>query len=271
MMLLMFVLGSIIGNLVALLLTPILGAGSEYATLIAYPIMFIPAMMYTRIKSRNASIFSEGVKLDSANFGGHSIATLIPLVALATWALAFCVDAPMSIMPPMPEWLEKALESITQGTFWVNFLCVSIFAPFFEEWLCRGIILRGLLSRRKHPAFAIIISAVFFAVIHANPWQAIPAFLLGCLFGYIYYKTGSLVLTMIMHFANNTLSLVLSQFSSLQEYDNFRDMLPAQSYWSIFAACVLLLVLIIRVFRRIPLVSPEGNMDKIGNIYNTEV
>lgn len=77
-------------------------------------------------------------------------------------------------------------------------------------------------ERRKHhhgikPVWAIFWSAVFFAFIHLNPWQAVPAFILGCLFGYVYYKTGSLKLTMLMHFTNNTFSLIFSNI------DKFKD------------------------------------------------
>ena len=41
-------------------------------------------------------------------------------------------------------------------------------------------VLRGLLGHKVKPVWAIVISAAFFAIIHLNPWQAIPAFLLGC-------------------------------------------------------------------------------------------
>lgn len=264
----MFVLGAVIGNLVAMLVAGALkDFGSEYVSFIAYPIMFIPPMMYARIKSRNASLGQQGLRLNSANFGGYSSLLLALLAAFATWAAAFCVDAPVSLMPPMPEWLESALKSMTQGNVWINFICVSIFAPFFEEWLCRGMVLRGLLGTKMRPVWAIVISAVFFAVIHANPWQAIPAFVLGCLFGYVYYKTGSLLLTMIMHFANNTLSLALSQIDSLKDCKSFMEVFP-DYYWIIFAACAVLLVLIVKVFRSIPLKSPEGNIDRVGSLFD---
>ena len=58
----------------------------------------------------------------------------------------------------------EAMSSLTGGPFWSSFLVTAIFAPIFEEWLCRGMILRGLLTKIK-PAWAIIISALFFALI----------------------------------------------------------------------------------------------------------
>ena len=150
----------------------------------------------------------------------------------------------------MPEWLEEALKSMTSGNFWLNFLCVSIFAPIFEEWLCRGMILRGLLDRGVKPVWAIIFSAVFFGLIHLNIWQMIPAILIGVVLGYVYWKTRSLKLTMLMHFTNNTMSLILSRIDSLQDAESWVQVLGSW-YWLAFAACLLLVVLFFITFRRI--------------------
>ena len=167
----------------------------------------------------------------------------------------------------MPEQLEELLKGMTTGVIWANFISVSIFAPLFEEWLCRGMILRGLLHNRVRPVWAVLISSAFFALIHLNPWQAVPAFALGCLFGYVYYKTGSLKLTMLMHFTNNTFSLILSNIDSLKDMDSWMQVMPATLYWIVFAACILLLILIVRMFARIPLLSREGNCDKVESLF----
>ena len=94
-----------------------------------------------------------------------------------------------------------------------------------------------------------------------------PAFALGCLFGYVYYKTGSLKLTMLMHFTNNTFSLILSNIDSLKDMDSWMQVMPATLYWIVFAACILLLILIVRMFARIPLLSREGNCDKVESLF----
>ena len=262
--------GTLLGTLLTLPFLSILGkeAGSEYAMLVSYPLMFIPPMIYASVKSRNNSMTRRGLKLDNAHFSPLGGALCALLVMAGTLAASYCSDAILSVMPEMPAWLEDALKSLTTGdSLFLNFLLVSIFAPFFEEWLCRGMILRGLLGNKVKPAWAIVISAVFFAFIHLNPWQAVPAFLLGCLFGYVYYKTGSLRLTMLMHFTNNTFALVMSNVDSLKDVESLSEVLGSQLYWIIFAACVLLIVLIVRAFRRIPLEQPEGNMDPVKPLF----
>ena len=268
-LLLMLLVGAVLGNVVTLLFSLAGGAeaASSYAMLIAYPVMFIPAMLYAGAWSRLNSYNNEGVKLDSNNFGRCGAVPCALLVMLATLAAGYCLDIVQRLLPEMPEWMEEMLDSMTTGVLWANFVSVSIFAPLFEEWLCRGMVLRGLLNRKVRPVWAIVVSAAFFAVIHLNPWQALPAFLIGCLFGYVYYKTGSLKLTMLMHFTNNTFSLILANIGSLKEMDSWMDVLPGQLYWIVFAGCALLLVLIARVFARIPLKSPEGNCDKVTSLF----
>ena len=263
----MLLLGALAGNLVNIPFVAILGAekGGEYGMLVSYPLMFIFPMLWASGRSRRASMTEKGLLLDNSFFAPLGGALSALLVVLATLAAALCCDAVNSLMPPMPEWLESALKSMTTGSFWVNFLCVSIFAPFFEEWLCRGMVLRGLLARGTRPWIAIAVSALFFAVIHMNPWQAIPAFAGGILFGYVYYKTGSLRLTMLMHFTNNTMALIIGHIESLKDCETWLDVLGS-GYWLVFCACILLLALVILAFRRIE-TPASGNFEVVKPLF----
>ena len=263
--------GALLGNVISGVFLLGMGAGStEYATLIAYPVMFIPAMIASRHISNKNMLFENGYAIDSAHFGPRGGWLLGLLCMVATLGAAFCMDFFNSLLPDMPAWLEEALSSMTEGTFWVNFLCVSIFAPIFEEWLCRGMILRGLLnckrpdgSRGLRPVWAIVISAAFFAGIHFNPWQAVPAFALGLLFGYVYYRTGSLKLTMLMHFTNNTAALLLSQFSGLEAADNWMDVMPTGAYIAVFAVFAAYLYGFVKDLGRIVPARYQGNCDEL--------
>lgn len=263
-------LGALLGNLLTLPFVAILGqeAGVQYATLISYPVMFIPPMIYASVKSRNNSLTRRGLKLDNTHFSPLGGALCALLVMLGTLAMGMATDPLTNLLPDMPEWLEKTFENLTSGdSFFLNFLLVSLFAPFFEEWLCRGMVLRGLLGNKMKPVWAIVISAAFFAFIHLNPWQALPAFLLGCLFGYVYYKTGSLQLTMLMHFTNNTFALVMSNIDSLKDVESLTEVLGSQLYWILVAACALLTVLIVRAFRRIPTEQPTSSLDPVKPLF----
>ena len=265
----------LVGALIGSVLTVILGAVAghdamlEYGNLLSYPTMFVPPMLYAAVKSNNASMSQAGVKLDSNNYKPLGGLLCAILAAAGTFAVGFWADAISSFLPPMPDFLKEAMATLTNGNLFVNILCVSILAPLCEEWLCRGMILRGLLARRMKPALAIIVSALFFAFIHLNPWQAIPAFIIGCLMGYVYFKTGSLKLTMLMHCVNNTFALICSRIPGWEEMESWRDVVPAQEYWILVAACVILTALVALAFRRVALLRPEGNMDPVPSIFES--
>ena len=266
---LMFLLGAVLGNIVALPLAALLPAESatDWITLITYPIMFLPPMLYARSKSKASSVFHNGLAVDNTNFGRLGGVKMALIVSGMTIATAFAAEPISSLLPEMPEWFEQIMSGLTGGNFILSFICVSIFAPLFEEWLCRGIVLRGLLTTMR-PASAIAVSAAFFAVLHMNPWQALPAFLLGVVFGYVYYKTGSLKLTMLMHFVNNTMALVMSRIPSLQDAETFADVMSPWAYACVIAACINFLAAAFITLRAIPMGSENTpcNCDEVPSI-----
>lgn len=242
-LLIMFLVGALLGSLTTSGLGKLMGEGfaETYGILISYPIMFIPAMLYASVKSRLNEYTTEDVPLDRKIGNGKTTAILIATAIFATIATAFAVEPLTYILPAMPEWLEETMARILLDTpLWVTLISVSLFAPLFEEWLCRGLIMRGLL-RTMTPASAITVSAAFFAIIHLNPWQAIPAFCIGLLFGYVYYKTGSLKLTMLMHCANNTMAAFCSRVPEFENAETFMDILSPWAYWCIYAACLVII------------------------------
>jgi membrane protease YdiL (CAAX protease family) len=254
----LFILGALLGNILVLGLQFISPEfAKEYGTIISYPVMFIPAMLYASSKSRFDENFVQGYRMDSNNFGRFSGLQIAVIVSIATLATAFMTDAVSSLMPPMPQWLEETMKQLLDAPLWITLISVSVFAPLFEEWLCRGVVLRGLLAKNS-PMTAITVSAAFFAIIHLNPWQAIPAFILGLLFGYVYYKTGSLKLTMLMHCANNTLAAIFSRIPAFEEAESFIEVMNPWTYAGIFICSAAFVVSAIIVISGIP--HKEGNL-----------
>jgi membrane protease YdiL (CAAX protease family) len=254
----LFILGALLGNILVLGLQFISPEfAKEYGTIISYPVMFIPAMLYASSKSRFDENFVQGYRMDSNNFGRFSGLQIAVIVSIATLATAFMTDAVSSLMPPMPQWLEETMKQLLDAPLWITLISVSVFAPLFEEWLCRGVVLRGLLAKNS-PMTAITVSAAFFAIIHLNPWQAIPAFILGLLFGYVYYKTGSLKLTMLMHCANNTMAAIFSRIPAFEEAESFIEVMNPWTYAGIFICSAAFVVSAIIVISGIP--HKEGNL-----------
>lgn len=97
-----------------------------------------------------------------------------------------------------------------------GFIFIAVLAPIVEEIVFRGAILRRLLlwseektagnpdAKSRAAWMAIVISALYFSVVHMNPAQMPHAFLIGLLLGWLYYRTNSIVLCVILHFVNNS-------------------------------------------------------------------
>ena len=123
-----------------------------------------------------------------------SIGALIPSVWL------------QELMPELPNWAENEFDMLLSDRW--GYLTIGLLAPLSEEIVFRGAILRALLSRLS-PVKAIIISALFFMLIHMNPAQMPHAFLIGLLLGWMYWRTGSILPGIAYHWANNSIAYVL--------------------------------------------------------------
>ena len=231
----LFLVGMFLGGIITAALTFLISPefATTYGMVIMYPVQFIPAMLYASAKSRRNEGFEKGYAIDSNNFGGRKGWSMALIVSAMAIAGAFVIEPISMLLPEMSEIMKAAMKMLLDGPVWIVLISVSIFAPFFEEWLCRGIILRGLLKKVK-PGWAIVISAAIFGLIHGNLWQAIPAFIIGVILGYVYYKTGSLKLTMLMHCVNNTMAALMSRIPALENADSFVDILSPWTYAGLF-------------------------------------
>lgn len=115
---------------------------------------------------------------------------------------------------PMNEWIQDCFKEITNMPILLLIISVSIVAPIFEEIIYRGIILEQLY-RRYGMIKAIIISALLFGLMHLNIQQGVNAFFIGIVLGFIYIKTNSLLLSIFLHFANNSLMVILDSIPFL--------------------------------------------------------
>lgn len=250
----LFFVGAFLGILISAGLA--LGISQDFAMtyglVIVYPVQFIPAMLYASAVSQRNMGFEPEYPLDNNNFGGRSGLSMALIVSVMAISAAFVIEPVSMLLPEMSEARKMAMEQMLKGPVWIVLISVSVFAPFFEEWLCRGIILRGLLKKMK-PGWAIVISALVFGLIHMNLWQAIPAFIIGVVLGYVYYKTGSLKLTMLMHCVNNTLSVILSRIPGLEDVEFFAEIMSPWTYVPMIIAFAVALACGLLIIRSIPL------------------
>lgn len=201
-------LGSLVGGAGTLLVK-----NTALATSISYILTMIPPFWYIAAKAKkNATPVLDAptyVWIDKPHFGKLGAFPLFVLLAVAVWALSI-VTEPLVSWIPMPDFIQEAFNAAFDASKPVDLIVsTAILAPICEELLCRGNMMRGILVQ-KGVVKAILWSAFIFALIHFNPWQAIPAFILGCFFGWIYYKTHSIWACIFMHFVNNATSAALT-------------------------------------------------------------
>lgn len=105
-------------------------------------------------------------------------------------------------LPPLSQDLEFGNQFL--DNFFL-FLSVVVVAPIVEEIVFRGLIFKQL--SKYHVGFAMVISSICFACMHMNVVQGIPTFFMGLVLAYSYWKTGSLVTSMGIHFLNNLFAM----------------------------------------------------------------
>ena len=87
------------------------------------------------------------------------------------------------------------------GSPWILWLAVIVAAPLFEELFFRGFIIKGLAESRVRWPGAVVISSGLWSLIHLqyNSYELVFVFVLGLILGVARVKTGSTLLTFLLH------------------------------------------------------------------------
>lgn len=223
--------------------------------LLVYVVSFIPVAFF--IWRRSVTFKERGeapVPLNAPKFGRLNSFAAIALVAVLTFCVIVLME-PLERLIPESDALKQIFYILRQHP--VNTaLSLCIAAPVLEEIVCRGYMMRGMLQYIK-PWQAIVISAFLFAVIHGNLAQGVTAFILGILLGWVYYRTGSLLLSMMIHFIVNTTSTVIALIPSVSEDASIQSLLfgaqPSWYYYLFIAfVAVLAVAIIMTLHRKLP-------------------
>lgn len=101
-------------------------------------------------------------------------------------------------------------------------LYIALLPAIVEELTFRGVITNGL--KKQSIVTQIALSAVMFALMHQNLQQLIYQLFLGAIMAYIAVRCGSIIYTMILHFMNNAVILIVSYASknatTIVDYSN---------------------------------------------------
>lgn len=131
-----------------------------------------------------------------------------------------------SSMSGLEEWMKSSEESARQSvktllggsTAWdlvVSMLIVAVLAGFSEEIFFRGALQRLLGSGGMNRHLAIWVTALIFSAFHMQFYGFFPRLLLGALFGYLLYWSGSLWLPVAVHTFNNALVVFATWYAGI--------------------------------------------------------
>ena len=90
------------------------------------------------------------------------------------------------------------------------FLAVVIVAPIGEEIVFRGFLQKFLEEYWKDITRAVLVTSLFFAMIHFNPFWTIQIYLLGVILGFLAWKTKSVISSILLHIVNNGSAFILT-------------------------------------------------------------
>jgi membrane protease YdiL (CAAX protease family) len=109
--------------------------------------------------------------------------------------------------------LTTAFLSVTTfGGYLVNLLMVVLIPAFGEEFFFRGALQQVFRKWFRNPHVAIVITAILFSAFHMQFYGFLPRFVLGLLFGYLFWWSGNIWYPVIAHGINNFLPVTLTFF-----------------------------------------------------------
>lgn len=105
------------------------------------------------------------------------------------------------------------------GLLLFNLFMIAILPAVGEELLFRGLLQRLFRDWTGNVHVAIILSATLFAAMHMQFYGVIPRMVLGMLFGYLYWWSGSLWIPIWAHLLNNGMVVVVAYLSQHGLFD----------------------------------------------------
>lgn len=133
------------------------------------------------------------------------------------------------------------------GWLVLSIILLAALPAIFEELIFRGVLLNSLRDGLGDIP-ALFMSAFLFAIMHGSIQQLVYPLILGIVLGWIAMRTGSTFSSMLVHFLNNTITLVINYFTIRNELDMSIDYNAWQ--WVLAVALVLVAAVIIYLIER---------------------
>ena len=179
------------------------------------------------------------VKFNLKSFGevsGKTIGLSIPLIVAGMLFINLCSE-----FIGLPDLMQDTFRAMSRNVFGI--ISIAIMAPLVEELLFRGAIQGYMLRKGIKPLHAILIASAIFGIVHMNPIQIPFAFAIGMIFGWLYYRTGSVVPGIIGHFINNSIACLQMATLTEEEFNTKTiEWLGAGPTYALFAISLAVMI-----------------------------
>ena len=153
------------------------------------------------------------------------------------------------------------------NTYLFNLFLIAVIPAVGEELMFRGVFQRILNDWTKNIHIAIWISAILFSAMHMQFYGFLPRMLMGALFGYIFYWSGSLWIPILAHFINNALAVSLHYLMNKGFKIDFLEEIGTGNNALFFVACsaVIIILLLLQFYflrkKEAPVTEPEASTE----------
>lgn len=215
--------------------------------------LVVPALVISAFYKRPVSKFLHFDKLPSLKLALLTIGIILS----GNLFLNYLID--LNALIPLPEHLAekfRALQEITNSEqqafldfqnfpeFLMVFLTIAIVPALAEELYFRGLLVGILFKMKLQPFHVVFISSILFSMMHFQFYYFLALLFMGAVLGYIYYRTKNLWYSILAHFINNGLLVVLTTTNKLSYTQIDLEASPS-IYVSIAGFCTFALLIFI--------------------------
>ena len=162
-----------------------------------------------------------------SKFKRQNILIILMIILFSQPLVTYCMQLNLDFINSISDYIPKVVKSMKQmeedaklltegflkmdniGDLLFNLFLIAIIPAIGEEMFFRGVIQKKLKNILRNPHIAILITSFIFSAIHMQFFGFLPRFFLGVILGYLFYYSGSLWMSIIAHFINNALAILL--------------------------------------------------------------
>lgn len=232
-------------------------------------VIFAMAVFSTIVISLIVSVVAQIFKIDSNNSVLQIVSSAVNTLVIGAVAFVYSATSKTKVVPavkmnvkppvahigwgclatlflitfmiPLNDWISQGIVAlglpdpdVPLHMDIVSMIFVAAVLPAFcEEVVFRGAI-AGSQESNKNKLASLAIVGGLFALFHMNPAQTVHQFALGAFLALLYYRSGSLWTTVIVHFFNNIVVIALSAIFGKAANDFFAH----NAIWLFFAGII---------------------------------